>query len=169
MKPSASTCIRVLAVSPSQRGLGFAVLEGPQELIDWGIKEVRQEKNTRCLKQVMLLIESYCTDVVVIEDYQDKDCRRGTRIKELLESIAALALSRRIKLRRISRSALRKAFSQHSVSNKHQIATEIGKQFPELAPLVPPIRKPWMSQDVRLTFFEAVAFALALFTVQNPH
>ena len=36
---------RVLAIQPTTRGFGFAVFEGPQEPIDWGVKEVRKNKN----------------------------------------------------------------------------------------------------------------------------
>ena len=163
MKASASKCKRVLAIDPSKRGFGFAVLEGPHELIDWGIKEVRQEKNAKCLKQVSLLIERYCPDVVVIEDYQDKDCRRNARIRELLKDIAALALSKKIGLRKIAQSTLRRTFSQYSAHNKHQIAVEVGKRFSELAAYVPPPRKPWTTQDARMSIFDATSLALTLF------
>lgn len=162
MKASVQKCRRVLAIDPSKRGFGFAVLEGPEGLIDWGIKEIRQEKNAKCLRLVSMLIERYCPDVIVIENYQDKDCRRSARIKDLLEDIAVLALSKKVRLRRISRSVLRRTFSQSNAPNKHQIAIEIGKRFPELTVHVPPLRKPWMTQDARMSIFDALAIALTL-------
>jgi len=42
--------IRVLAIDPSTRGFGFAVLEGPDRLIDWGVKETKVDKNRRSLE-----------------------------------------------------------------------------------------------------------------------
>ncbi len=163
MKASAKQCRRVLAIAPCKRGFGFAVLEGPDELVDWGIKETRQEKNSKCLQLIAILIERYCPDVIVMENYQSKDCKRWARTKELLEDIVKLALSKRAKLRKVSRSALRRKFSQYSASSKHQIAIEIGKQFPELAAHVPPNRKPWMTEVARMSIFNAVALALASF------
>jgi len=38
---------RVLAVDPLSRGVGFAVLEGNDNLIDWGIKTTGQADNPR--------------------------------------------------------------------------------------------------------------------------
>ena len=31
---------RIIAIDPTTKGFGFAVMEGPEDLIDWGIKEV---------------------------------------------------------------------------------------------------------------------------------
>ena len=160
MKAAAYTCQRVLAIAPSKRGFGFAVLEGPNELIDWGTREAKREKNTKCLRQIAFLIERYSPDVVVIENHRDRSCRRSARIRELLEGIAALAFSKRAKLRRIPRSALKKVFSQFCATGKHQLAIEISKRFPELAAHVPPPRKPWMTQVARMSMFDAVAIAL---------
>jgi len=39
--------IRVLAIDPSTRGFGFAVLEGPSRLIDWGVKETRSKNGLK--------------------------------------------------------------------------------------------------------------------------
>jgi hypothetical protein len=40
-----------------------------------------------------------------------------------------------------------------SVSNKLQMAQSIATRFPELAPRLPPERKPWMSEDCRMAIF----------------
>jgi len=34
------------------------------------------------------------------------------------------------------------------------------QRFPELAPRLPRFRKPWMSEDYRMSIFDAVAFGL---------
>ena len=34
-------------------------------------------------------------------------------------------------------------------------------RFPELTPYLPPERKPWISEDLRIAIFDAAAFALA--------
>jgi len=72
--------VRVLAIDPSVRGLGFAILEGPNQLIDWGVKETKTDKKRRSLKLVDELIEQYRPIVIVVEDYEAKGsrrCRRG--------------------------------------------------------------------------------------------
>jgi hypothetical protein len=43
------------------------------------------------------------------------------------------------------------------------MAQAVAARFPELAPRLPPQRKPWMSEDCRMAIFDAAAFVLALF------
>lgn len=158
-----STEMRVLAIDPSSRGLGFAVLEGPERLLDWGVKQAKGDKNAQCLIQIAALIGRYQPEVIVIEDYTSKDCRRCLRVRELIRDIIVLAVKMNIKSCRISRRQVQKAFSQSGVSNKHQIATVIAEILPELALRLPPFRKPWMSEDARMGIFDAVAFGLTFF------
>ena len=40
MPRAAAPHVRTLAVDPSPRGFGFAVLEGPTHLLDWGVAEL---------------------------------------------------------------------------------------------------------------------------------
>src|SRR6266496_6608456 len=152
--------IRVLAIDPSTRGFGFAVLEGPNRLIDWGVKETKVNKNARSLKLIDDLIERYQPNVVVVEDYAGKGSRRCRRIQGLIKDISKLASKRNIKVRSFSRAKVKQAFSESGAVNKQEIAVTIANRFPELAPRLPRFRKPWMSEDYRMSIFDAVALAL---------
>ena len=55
----------MLAVDPTSRGFGFAVLEGPQDLIDWGVKQVRARKTSRSLKAIQELMQRYRPEMIV--------------------------------------------------------------------------------------------------------
>ena len=155
--------IRVLAVDPSTRGFGFAVLEGPERLVDWGVKETKVDKNKRTLKLVEDLIDRYQPTVIVVEDYEGKGSRRCRRIQGLINDISKLAAKRNIKVRSFSRVKVKQAFSESGASNKYEIAVTIANRFPELAPRLPRFRKPWMSEDYRMSIFDAVAFGIAFF------
>jgi Holliday junction resolvasome RuvABC endonuclease subunit len=154
---------RVLAIDPTTKGFGFAVMEGPESLIDWGVKEVKDNKDACCLKQIANLIVHYEPDVIVVEDYAAKGCRRCQRVRLLIRDTFKLALEKKIKIHSVSRRAVRAAFSQFGAHTKHEIASAIVKRFPELAPRQPPYRKPWMSEDDRMSIFDAVALALTFF------
>jgi Holliday junction resolvasome RuvABC endonuclease subunit len=134
--------IRVLAIDPSTRGFGFAVLEGPDRLIDWGVKETRNEKNRRSLKLIWELIEQYEPSVLVLEDYAGKGSRRCRRVQELIEAISKLAAKRKLKVRMHSRAKVKQVFSKSCTSNKQEIALDIVNRFPELAPRLPRFRNP---------------------------
>ena len=154
---------RVLAIDPTTKGFGFVVLEGPENLIDWGVKEVKYNKDVRCLRQVAELIEHYEPDVIVVEDYAAKGCRRCPRVQLLIRDIFKLALEKKIKIHSVSQRAVRAAFSRFGARTKHEIAGAIAKRLPELAPRQPPYRKPWMSEDDRMSIFDAVALVLTFF------
>src|SRR5262249_22613141 len=158
---------RVLAVDPSTRGFGYAVLEGPERLIDWGVKETKTDKRRRSLKLIDDLIEQYQPSVIVVEDYAAKGSRRCGRVRELIKDISRLAVQRKIKVRNFSRLKVKQAFSDSDTSNKYEIAIAIAKRFPELAPRLPRFRKPWMSEDYRMSIFDAVGFGLTCFCIDN--
>src|SRR5262245_43589130 len=160
--------IRVLAVDPSTRGFGFAVLEGPERLIDWGVKETKTDKRRRSLKLIDDLIEQYQPSVIVVEDYAAKGSRRCRRVRELMKDISRIAVQRKIKVRNFSRLKGKQAFSESGAASKYEIAIAIAKRFPELAPRLPRFRKPWMSEDYRMSIFDSVGFALNCFSFSSP-
>ncbi len=141
---------RVLAIDPSTRGFGFAALEGSDRLIDWGVKETRNDKNRRSLKLIPELIEQYEPSVLVVEDHAGKDSRRCRRVTQLIDNISEIAQKRGVKVKRISRAEVKQVFSEVCAQTKQQIAIAIAKRFPELAPRLPRFRKPWMSEDYRM-------------------
>jgi Holliday junction resolvasome RuvABC endonuclease subunit len=158
---------RILAIDPTTKGFGFAVMEGPERLIDWGVKEAKKRKNERCLELVADLIDQYQPDVIVMEDFAAKGSRRCRRIQNLICLIAKLGTAKKIKVRFISRAKVRRAFSESGAATKHQIATIITQRLPELAPRLPPYRKCWMSEDYRMSIFDAVSFALTFFSFES--
>jgi hypothetical protein len=143
--------------------VGFVVLEGPQHLIDWGLKEARQDKQSRGLRHVEQLIEMYLPDVLVIEAIQDPRCRRCPRVRELLQKMSQLAAEKKLKTRSFSRRAVQATFSEVSPVTKDEVMNALVARLPELTAWRPPLRKPWMSEHSRASIFDAAALALTYF------
>jgi len=101
--------------------------------------------------------------VIVVEDYAGKGSRRCRRIERLINDISKLASKRQIKVRSFSRIKVKQTFSECGASNKQEIAIAIANRFPELVPRLPRFRKPWMSEDYRMSIFDAVGLALTSF------
>src|ERR1700739_925163 len=97
MNVRTTTAKRVLALDPYSRGFGFVVCEGPEHLIDWGLKEARREKDTHCLRHVEQLIETYHPDGLVIEATHDPQWRRCPRVRTLLHEMSQLAAEKKLK------------------------------------------------------------------------
>src|SRR3989442_3800995 len=129
-RPNREIC--VLAIDPCTRGFGFAILEGPERLVDWGVKETKKNKNARTLKLIEELIDRFQPSLIVVEDYAGKGSRRCRRIQELINDISKLASKRKIKVRSFSRIKVKQAFSEAGASNKQEIAVTIANRFPEL-------------------------------------
>src|SRR5207248_3236378 len=141
----------------------FAVLEEPNELIDWGMRTIKGDKNARCVQMVSDLIERYQPDVLIVEDCRAKGSRRCLRIQAVIQDLLNLAAVKKIKARSYPRLSVGKIFAPLIVPTKHQMANVIASRFPELAPQLPPMRKPWMKEDDRMSIFAAIALALTLF------
>src|SRR5262245_39305241 len=107
---------RVLTIDPVTRGFGFAVLDGPTLLVDWGVRATKPSPKPieRSLREIIRLVEGYRPDRIVVEDCLRPGSRRGRRSRRLIERIVALAQARDVPVRRIARTGLRRAFvSEH--------------------------------------------------------
>jgi hypothetical protein len=160
MSGAPATEKRILAVDPNYRGLGYVVFEGPDRLIDWGVRHVLGDKNKDCLRVVSQLIGLYHPDILVLEDPDAKGCWKRPRARELIKTLESGATTRGLTVRRVGREKVRRTFLARGITNKSQIARFIAARFPELVRYVPQERKPWMSEDERMAIFDAAAFAV---------
>jgi hypothetical protein len=151
----------VFAVFPSTRGFGYALFEGPQSLIDWGVKAARcRQKNLESLQKIRELVAFYRPDVVVLEDYEGPGSRRAKRIRTLINLTAAHAAEEGMSTAFFSRAAVRACFG---LETKREIAEAIARELPELEPRMPPVRRIWMSEDRRMSIFDAASLAMTFF------
>jgi hypothetical protein len=154
---------RVLAIDPVKRGFGFAVLDGPHSLVEWGLRGTTRRHRSHeewCLEQVARLIAFYGPDRIVVEDCSDSRSKRGRRSQILIERIVIRAGKDGVPARRISAAALGRP---GATCTKYKVALAIAGRFPELSIRLPPVRKPWMSEDARMAIFDAVALALSYY------
>jgi len=151
----------ILAVAPSSRGFGFAVLEG-KALVDWGCKGIKDDKNAATIRKIRKLIGLYSPTMLVIQDYSAKPTRRAEWIRHLGIAIGSLAADCKLQLRLVPYLKLQRVFFGNGQGTKYEIALALAAQFPEeLGPLLPPKRKPWMPQHPRTDMFDAIALAVA--------
>jgi Holliday junction resolvasome RuvABC endonuclease subunit len=156
--------IRVLAIDPSHRGLGFAVMEGPSELLDWGVKQAEDgDKNAKCVGIVKDLIDRYRPHVLVLENSTGKNSRRCERVQELLQAVRQAARQKGVKVLEETTERVQKAF----VPKKDTIAAAIAGRFPELAARLPKPRTLTTSEHSAMPVFDAMAFAMTYFYFRN--
>jgi Holliday junction resolvasome RuvABC endonuclease subunit len=160
MAQNNSKNLRVLAVAPSTRGFGFAVLDG-ERLINWGVKSVTGDKNSQSLLKLGKLLVFYHPDIAAFEDHSAKGSRRSARIRTLGEQMISMARSRKVGVKLFSRQQVRKFFFSEGKGTKDALAEILTKRFPEeLACRLPKKRRPWMTEAYQMGIFDAVAIAL---------
>lgn len=152
--------LRVLAIDPARRGAGFAVLEWPLALVDWGSRNVRTEKQAKTMDFVAKLIDHYQPNVIIVEACNVKTSRRSKWVKTTIGQIVRYASRRKIAVRSFSRLEIQAAFQAFGETTKYGIAKSIISHLPELAPSMPRFRKPWMSDDHRMPIFTAASLGL---------
>jgi hypothetical protein len=158
---------RILAIDPTHRGFGYVILEGPERLLDWGTRHVQGPKNKASIAAAGELIGRYRPQIMILEDVAARDCRRRRRVRELVESMDRYGRERGITVRKIAQAKVKRTFSPLGIRNKSQMARFIAARFPELAGYVPPERKPWMSEDLKMAIFDAAAIALVALNLQG--
>jgi hypothetical protein len=155
---------RILAIAPSTRGFGFAVLEGEAILVDWGVTSVaRGNKNAGTLKKTEAMIDLYKPAVLVLEDASARGSRRSRRIRRLTKRIHSMARAHKVTAVLISRDKVMQSFFEDGDGTKHTIARILAVRFPEeLGHRLPPKRKAYGSEDYRMGIFYSLALALTL-------
>lgn len=153
--------VRILALDPAGRGVGFVLLEGPDYLVDWGFRNARVNRDEKTLSAVAALIDRYVPDVLVVENLNRRSNRPG-RIHELIDAFSRMAAGRGIPCRRITRKQRKAQFPD--CPSKYEVARTLRERFPELVPICPRKRRPWEPEDSRINVFDALALATVFFS-----
>lgn len=153
--------IKILSVAPSARGFGFALMDGEQNLLLWGVKQITANKNRVTVAKVEKVIAEYQPDFIVLEDASAKDSQRAPRIRRLARKIALLAKRQRVKVRLLSRTEVKRALLPGTKGTRYEIAKMLAERFSGLSHRLPPKRRPWMPEDFRMDIFNAVALGVA--------
>jgi len=159
---------RVLAIDPYLRGFGWALLEGPDLLVDWGICQTRTKKPERALGRVAAILHRYAPHLIVVEDIRHPRCRRRDRAGVLISEICDMAGAANVAVRTVAMEDVREHYRAVGAKSKNAVARLVVERFPELQPILPPYRKNWMREDERMAVFDAIAMALVATGDANP-
>jgi len=155
---------RVLALDVRPRSFGYALFEGPERLLDWGARSFRKGVNAVRIplgEKIEALVDECDPTVVVAKEAQMRKKINSGKRRRMLGVIAGKAANRGIPVRVLGRTAVRNA--SNGLQTKHQVASALAERFAELAPILPPKRKPWQSEDYRTSIFDAAALGAAYF------
>jgi Holliday junction resolvasome RuvABC endonuclease subunit len=150
----------ILALEIRLRRVGFAVLEGPDHLLDWGILRWGADVDPvlATIQRISPLLALYSPSFVVLKSL---NLARKARLRmRAIDAVMRELTSRSIEVRMLKRADVRLAFRQSGSRNKYQIATSIAERFPELKRKLPTKRKAYQPERYNAVIFDAVALAL---------
>lgn len=149
---------RILCLDIRPRSFAFVVFEGPKVVLDWGARSFRRGVNAVRLPlgvKVARLLDEYVPSVLILERPNNKRHIRN------VATIRKQATVRKVPIRLLPSQAINEMLS--GSNNKHQIASALAAQFPELRSVLPPKRKSWQSEDYRMSIFDAAALGTVYF------
>jgi hypothetical protein len=157
---------RLLALDVRLSKLGFAIFEGPTNLLDWGVRSF--EKASKALPSSVsdrlgILFAFYEPSAVVARSrnyHLHSHKRTQTKIMAIIKSE-----SRRhsVKFTIVTAEQVRNAFAKNGEICKHDIALQITDQFQELSWKLPRRRKAYQSEMAAMLVFDAAATGMTYF------
>ena len=153
---------RVLALDVHPLSFGFTVFEGPEHLIDWGVRSFRRGVNAVKVPmrtRLALLLNEYRPGILLVA--------RPTGASLRSHIITRVATAHRVRIRTLSPDSVKKAFPDSH--NKDGIALAVASRLPTLSLYIPPTRKPWKPEHYRMSVFAAAAIGLSHFDRMAPN
>lgn len=152
----------ILALDPWTRGMGTAIMVGEQLLrchVRYLKGSLSERLQVRGKAFVEDLIRTFKPKVLVLPKTDYPQSRRSPHVRLFCDTIKNLALRTNLKVVEYQREETQRRLDVSGRFNRHRIAVAVAKRFPELASKLPPPRKFYKPQDVRVSAFYAVALA----------
>ncbi len=153
---------RVLALDLRPRSIGFVVFEGPDRLLDWGVRSLCSLSGGRvnASERFVPLLHEFQPSVILLNSKLWKRKETSAQLASILGAIRVEGKDR-IGVRLISPKQIRQMFPESR--NKDDLASRVAARFPDLAWKLPPRRKLWQREHYRMSIFDAAALALAYY------
>ncbi len=162
---TASVRKRILAIDIHALYAGYAVLEGPKRLVDWGMLHFKKHgvaAASVAAYDAPRLIARCRPDRIVITMPANQALARE-RLSEVKRTFLDAAARARIPVCEIPREKYLKALDART---RYAAAEQATVRFPALAPRLPKRRKIWQAERPIMAVFDATAAGVAYFL---PH
>lgn len=152
-----------LALYPNTSGIGYVLLEGADEVLDYGIKRVRPVEKHLLLKQAEKLLEYAKPDIIILRATENDTFPVSKKQQAVLSGIVQLAKRNNLQVYSYTRNQIQETFSIFHGRTKHEIAKQIAEWYPQLKDKVPMYRKAYMKEPYSMGLFDAFSLAVTHF------
>jgi len=162
-----STKIKVVyAIYPNAQGFGFVYMENARKLLDYGAVRINPISNRRVLEKIKQSLDYFRPSIVILLDPEGKSSRTGSRVKELIKKIVALAAELNLPVMQYSRDQIKDVFEQFGATTKYGISQVLLKEFTVLEAKSPKERELWTSEDRNMVIFDSLSLAITWFYLE---
>jgi len=148
---------RTLSISLTYRGFGFLIFENGKTVIDWGHASVFNHNPEIFEKRINTLIEYNQVESVL--SYSTH--RRPIQIQNNICLLKKICKRHGVKVKFLTSKNVADVFEPFGAYTKYQRARLIVGYLPDLSYKLPPKRKPWQGEDMRMSIFDAACLALS--------
>lgn len=149
---------RILALDVRSHRIGYAVFEPSDHLLDFGV--TRFKASQTAVPRIASLIRKLRPRVLVLRKLARNSSRNRPGTQAILRATRNMAKHFSIDISLVSEKHLAQTFIKKGAHTKHQVASLLANDFPELGWRLPPKRKPWHSQHLNMSIFDAAALGI---------
>jgi hypothetical protein len=155
---------RLIALEIRASRFGFAVLEGSDKLLDWGVRffgeEIENVEST-VSDRIDTLLAFYDPVCVVLRDRDYASAAHGKRIRRIVSAIKRATGRSSARLYVLTTMEVRNHFAPDDGTTKYDIAKGLADRFEELSFKLPNPRKAYQSEAPAMLVFDALATGVA--------
>lgn len=148
----------ILSLYPNTIGIGYACIQIPNGLLDFGITTSKPIANGKLLKRTERFMAYYKPQLVLLKETSSS--QRSRRNDKLIEAIATLAGEMGLPVFRYTRQQVQETFEVFGANTKHEMVEKIIQMLPDLSVRRPRERKWYEKEDYNMGLFNAVALAI---------
>ena len=158
---------RLLALEIRASRLGFAAIEMPARLLDWGVRslgEPHAQLRSVVSDRIATLMVFHRPQTVVVRARKYRSRVQNARFLAIVAAVRVETRRHSAKFRIITSAQVKDCFASNGKVPKHAIAKTLADQFEELSWKLPGRRKPYQSEAPAMLVFDALANGVAFAT-----
>jgi hypothetical protein len=148
----------ILALFPNSVGIGYACLQVPERLFDFGVVTVKPMSNSKLLKRAERFMDYYKPKIILLKE--PEATKKSHRVDKLIEAITTLSGEKGLKVYRYTRQQIKDVFEVFGAHTKFEMVQKIVAMLPDLKARAPKERKWYDKEHYQMVLFNAVALAV---------
>jgi hypothetical protein len=148
----------ILALYPNSIGIGYACLQVPERLFDFGVTTVNPISNGRLLRRAERFMDYYRPKIILLKETEPS--KNSHQVNKLIEAITTLSGEKGLPVYRYSRQQIKDVFEVFGAPTKFEMVQKIVAMLPDLAHRAPKARKWYEKEHYQMVLFNAVSLAI---------